>query len=204
MWSNMRRYFLSGLVVFLPIALTVYLFFLALNFADGFFGRVFDKFGLSIGEFRGLSFIIGIYIIILIGFFTTNFLGKKIHGFFERIVLKLPFFRQVYPALKEMAVFLFQNERASSFKQVVLVEYPRKGIYSMGFLTNDSSREMNERTGKDLCNVFVPSSPGPLTGFTIMVSRKEIIATHISIEDAFKFIVSGGVVNPLDKVGTKI
>jgi len=196
MFNKLRKYFISGLVVFLPIALTIYLFFLAINSTDAFFGRFFDKFGLGFGDFRGLSIVVGICIIILIGFFTTNFLGKKIHNFFERLVLKLPFFRQVYPALKEMAIFLFTRERLTSFRQVILVEYPRKGVYAMGFLTNDSSKEMCEHIKKELCNVFVPSSPGPLTGFTILVPKKEIIYTHISVEDAFKFIVSGGVVNP--------
>jgi uncharacterized membrane protein len=203
MFSKMRKYFISGLVVFLPIALTVYLFFLAMDFADAFFGKFFSKFGLGIENFRGLSIIIGIYIIVLIGFVTTNFLGRKIHDFFERLVLKLPFFKQVYPALKEMAIFLFTRERLTSFKQVVLIEYPRKGIYAMGFLTNDTSKEINDNIKGEFCNVFIPSSPGPLTGFTVLVPKKEIVHTHISIEDAFKFIVSGGVVNPHELVASQ-
>jgi len=200
MFSKLRKYFLSGLVIFLPIALTVYLFFLAIDFADGFFGKFFAKLGFGIGEFRGLSIIAGIYIIILIGFFMTNFLGRKIHNFFERFVLRLPFFKQVYPALKEMVIFLFTREKMSSFRQVVLIEYPRKGIYAMGFLTNDASKEICDHTKKELCNVFIPSSPGPLTGFTILIPKKEIISTQITVEDAFKFIVSGGVVNPHELV----
>ena len=202
MLGNIRKYFISGLVVFLPISLTVYLFYLAITFADNFFSEFFEKLGFRFGDFYGLSILLGICIIILIGFITTNFLGRKIHGFFEKIVLKLPFFKQVYPALKEMAVFLFTRERLSSFKQVVLIEYPRKGIYAMGFLTNDSSKEICDSIGKELCNVFVPSSPGPLTGFTILVPKKEIVYTKISIEDAFKFIVSGGVVNPYEQIAS--
>ncbi len=202
MFGNIRKYFISGLVVFLPIALTVYLFYLAISFTDKFFKEFFEKLGFGFGDYYGLSIIIGIGIIILIGFITTNFLGRKIHGFFEKIVLKLPFFKQVYPALKEMAVFLFARERLSSFKQVVLIEYPRKGMYAMGFLTNDSSHEICDKIGKELCNVFVPSSPGPLTGFTILVPKKDVTYTQISIEDAFKFIVSGGVVNPHEMVAS--
>ena len=202
MFGNIRKYFISGLVVFLPIALTVYLFYLAISFTDKFFREFFEKLGFGFGDYYGLSIIIGIGIIILIGFITTNFLGRKIHGFFEKIVLKLPFFKQVYPALKEMAVFLFARERLSSFKQVVLIEYPRKGMYAMGFLTNDSSHEICDKIGKELCNVFVPSSPGPLTGFTILVPKKDVTYTQISIEDAFKFIVSGGVVNPHEMVAS--
>lgn len=202
MFGNIRKYFISGLVVFLPIALTVYLFYLAISFTDKFFKEFFEKLGFGFGDYYGLSIVIGIGIIILIGFITTNFLGRKIHGFFEKIVLKLPFFKQVYPALKEMAVFLFARERLSSFKQVVLIEYPRKGLYAMGFLTNDSSHEICDKIGKELCNVFIPSSPGPLTGFTILVPKKDVTYTQISIEDAFKFIVSGGVVNPHEMVAS--
>ena len=90
MFNKLRTYFFSGLVVFLPIALTVYVFFLAIDFADHFFGRFFNKVGLGFGNFRGLSILIGICIIILIGFFTAHFLGRKIHGFVERLVLRLP------------------------------------------------------------------------------------------------------------------
>ena len=200
MFGNLRKYFISGLVVFMPIALTVYLFVVAITFAAKFFNNVFGKLGLDFVDWHGLSIILGIVVIMLIGFISANFFGRKLHNFFERLVLKLPFFKQVYPALKEMTIFLFTRERLASFKQVVLIEYPRKGIYAMGFLTNDSSKEICEKTRKQLCNVFIPSSPGPLTGFTVLVNKKELIYTHISIEDAFKFIVSGGVVNPHDYV----
>jgi len=200
MFNNLRKYLISGLVVFLPIALTLLIFYVGFDWADQSFGKFFQKIGLDLSKYRGLSILIGILIIILIGFFTTNFIGRKIHNFFERVVLRLPFFRQVYPALKEMAIFLFRRERLASFKQVVVLEYPRKGIYSMGFLTNETAKDLQDKTGKELCNVFIPSSPGPLTGFTLMVPKKDLIATQISIEDAFKFIVSGGVVNPHELV----
>lgn len=198
MFTKLRKYFISGLVVFLPAALTVYLFWAGIEFADGLLGKYLEPYlAKNFGfYFHGLSIIVGVYIIILIGFFVTNFLGRKIYDFFERILVRLPFFKQVYPALKEMAIFLFSRDQLKSFKQVVLLEYPRKGIYSFGFLTNDSSPVINELVKKDMCNVFVPSAPGPLTGFVMMVPRKDIVFTNIRIEDAFKVIVSGGVVNP--------
>lgn len=198
MLHNLRKYFISGLIVFLPFALTTYLFVLAINFADGFLGKFlepyfYNEFGFY---FRGISILVGMYIIVLTGFLVTNFLGRKTYEFFERALIKLPFFRQVYPALKEMAIFLFSRDRMTSFKKVVIIEYPRKGIYSFGFLTNDSSERMNKPIKKDVCNVFVPSAPGPLTGFVVMVPKNDIIQTDISVEEAFKFILSGGVVNP--------
>ena len=198
MLNKLKKYFLSGLIVFLPVALTINLIFLAVNFAEGIFGKFLkpifaENFGFY---FSGLGIIIGVYIIILIGFFVTNFLGKKIYEFFENLLIKVPIVKQIYPALKEMVMFLFTREKFSSFKKVVLVEYPRKGIYAFGFLTNDSAEKLCKATGREMCNVFIPSAPGPLTGYVILISKKEIISTDISVEEAFKFIVSGGVVNP--------
>ncbi len=198
MINRLRKYFLSGLIVFLPITLTIYSFVLAINFADGLLGKYiepyfYETFGFY---FRGLSIIVAVYLIILIGFLATNYLGKRIYEFFEVILIKLPFFRQVYPAIKEMALFLFSREKISKFKKVVFVEYPRKGVYAIGFLTNSAPEAICAQTRKDLCNIFVPSAPGPLTGYIVIVPKREIIFTDLSIESAFKFIVSGGVVNP--------
>ncbi len=199
MFKGLKKYFFSGLIICLPLALTGFLFYFGISKIDGILATVFqpyllDKFGFY---FRGLGIIISFYIISVVGFFATNLVGRRIHGFFEKLLLKLPFFRQVYPALKEMAIFLFSQEQLKNFKQVVLVEYPRKGVYAFGFLTNENStKSICEKTGKNLCNVFVPSAPGPLTGFVVLFPKKEVIFTDISIEEAFKFIVSGGVVNP--------
>lgn len=199
MLAKLRKYFISGMVVFLPLALTIYIFFWALNLLDGILGKYLEpllmqKYGVY---YHGLGLIILIYVVVLIGFFVTNFIGRSIYGFMETWMIKLPFFRQVYPALKEMALFLFSRDRTNQFKQVVMIEYPRKGVYSFGFLTNDDeSSRVCQVIGKDVCNIFIPSAPGPLTGFVVMVPRKEVIFTEITVEEAFKFILSGGVVNP--------
>jgi len=197
MLNRLRKYFLSGLVVFLPLALTIYLFVLAINFTDGLLGQylepyLYEKFRFY---FPGLGIIVGVCIITATGFIMTNFLGKKVYDFFEKMLIKIPFFKQVYPAIKEMAIFLFSRDRMR-FKKVVVIEYPRKGIYAIGFLTNDSSQFMQEKVQPDLVNVFIPSAPGPLTGYVLMVPKKDIVETEMSVEEAFKFIVSGGVVNP--------
>ena len=196
-----RRYFISGLIVFLPLALTAYLFVLTINMADSVLGKYiqpyfYREFGFY---FRGLSILIFLCLIFLIGFLATNFLGRQIHLFFERIILRLPFFKQVYPAFKEIALFLFSRDK-TAFKQVVLVEYPRKGIYSFGFLTNDTSRKVSSHVSADLCNIFIPSTPSPLTGFLILAPRAELIFPDITVEDAIKMLVSGGVVNPHEMV----
>lgn len=198
MLARLRRYFISGLIVFLPLALTIYVFIGALNFFDGLLGKYlqpyfYENFGFY---FRGVGILVGIYLIILCGFFVTNFFGQRIFTYFESLLLKLPFFKQIYPAIKEIATFLFSRDQFRSFREVVLVEYPRKSVYSFGFLTNDTSENINKLTKQELCNVFVPSAPGPLTGFAIMLPKKDIIFTDITVEAAIRFIVSGGVVNP--------
>lgn len=198
MWVKLRRYFLSGLVALLPLALTVYLFVLMAHFADGLIGKFIQPIIKEKWQFYipGLGIILGVILIIVVGFFVTNFLGKKIHAAFENLLLRLPFFRQVYPAIKEMALFLFSREKLR-FKQVVLVEYPRKGVFSVGFLTNESHPKLCELTKKNLRNVFIPSAPGPLTGYILMVPEEDMYFTSVPVEEAFKFILSGGVVNPL-------
>lgn len=198
MWNKIKKYFISGVIALLPIVLTWYLLIFIITVADNLLGRFLEpyfseKFGFY---FRGLSIIIAAYLIIIIGFFASNYVGRQVYEYFEKLFVRLPFFKQVYPALKEMAMFLFVQDRKGSFKKAVLIEYPRKGIYTMGFLTSESSERLNKLTGDDMCNIFISSSPSPLTGFTVMVPRKDVIMTDISIDQAFKFIVSGGVVNP--------
>ncbi|MGE0268562.1 MAG: DUF502 domain-containing protein [Candidatus Omnitrophota bacterium] len=206
MLTKIRNYFISGLVIFLPMALTAYLFILTLNFLDGQIAKfiepiIFEKYGYYFEgvhrfAFHFLCALIGVFLIILIGILARNFIGKKVYELFEQTLVKLPFFRQVYPAFKEMIIFLFPRDKVANFKQVVLVEYPRKGIYAVGFLTNDSPKEILDKTKQDVCNVFIPTSPSPLTGFTTIIPRTDLIFLNMSIEGAFKFLISGGVVNP--------
>jgi len=197
MLGKIKRYFISGLVIFLPLTLTVYLFVWIVTFADNFLGKLIEPYFLrQFGfYFRGVSIIIGVSFIILIGFLATNLFGRRLHAFFEKILIKIPFFRQVYPAFKEIVLFLFSREKLA-FKQVVLLEYPRKGLYAFGFLTNDTNSKIREAVGEELCNVFIPSAPGPITGYVVMVPKKDLIFTKVSVEEAIKFNVSGGVVNP--------
>lgn len=195
MWIRLKRYFFSGLGVFLPLALTVFLFIWVFNFTDGFFGKFIQPFFSD--EFRyyfpGLSILIGVVIITLIGFVVTQYFGRRIHRLFERLLLQLPFFKQVYPAFREMARFLFAREKIA-FKQVVIIEYPRKGIYSIGFLTNDAPQKACEKVGIPMVNVYIPSVPNPLTGFVYLVPREEVIFTDLTVEDTLRYLVSGGVV----------
>jgi uncharacterized membrane protein len=193
--SRLRRYFVSGLIIFLPLALTINLLVLTFNIADGFLGKYLQPyFSREFGFYvRGISILVCLSVILLIGFFATNFLGRTIYPVFESALLKLPFFKQVYPAFKEIALFLFSREKFT-FRQVVLIEYPRKGLFSVGFLTNEASSTVADKTGRDLCYVFVPHTPSPLTGFLTLVPKEELVFPDISVEEAIKIIVTGGVI----------
>ena len=193
--NKFRQYFISGLIVFLPLALTIKALLLTFNVADGFLGKYIQPyFSREFGfYFRGFSILICIFLILFTGFLVTHFLGRRILPAFESLLLQLPFFKQVYPAFKEIALFLFSREKFN-FRQVVLIEYPRKGIYSIGFLTNEVPKKVSENISRDLCYVFVPHTPSPLTGFLTLIPKEDLIFPDISIEDAIKIVISGGVV----------
>ena len=195
MINKIKRYFISGLIIFLPLALTLRLLVVVFNVADGFLGRYIEPyFSREFGfYFRGLSLLFCVLLILFIGFLGANFLGKRLYLIWEKFLVRLPFFKQVYPAFKEIALFLFSRENFN-FRQVVLIEYPRQGLYSVGFLTNDVPKKVSEKTSHDLCYVFVPHTPSPLTGFLTMVPRKDLVFPEISVEEAIKIVITGGVI----------
>ena len=196
---KIKRYFATGLLITLPIALTLWFLYIAFTFIDGICGKLINYYlkkhlGFSV---PGLGFIIGIIIVFGIGFIATNFLGKRVFRALESWFLKLPFIRQIYPAAKQLINSLISKEHRA-FKKVVLVQYPSKGIWSVGFLTNDGFKEAKEKSGSDLVHVLIGTTPTPLSGFLIMVPRDEIKILDISIEEGIKLIVSGGIVKPKD------
>jgi uncharacterized membrane protein len=195
--NKLRRYFISGLIVFLPLALTINLLVLMFNISDGFLGKYLQPyFAREFGFYvRGVSILVCLVLIVMLGFFVTNFFGRRLYPLFEQFLLQLPFFKQVYPAFKEIALFLFSREKFN-FRQVALIEYPRKGIYSFGFLTNEVPAKVAESAKQELCYVFMPHTPSPLGGFLIMVPKAELILPDISVEEAIKTIISGGVIKP--------
>jgi len=197
MIKKIRHYFATGLLITLPVFITVYFLFVILRFIDGIFGRLINIYlkkhlGFAV---PGVGIIIGLVIVSLIGFVAANFFGKKIIRALEGWFLKFPFIRQVYPAAKQV-IDSFISKDSPAFKKVVLIEYPSKGIWSIGFLTNDSFKEAQEKTGRDLVHVLIPTTPSPLTGFLVLIPREDIRILDISIEEGVKLIISGGIVKP--------
>ena len=142
-----------------------------------------------------VGFVIAIALVYIVGRFLASFIGRKIWGVFESGVQQLPLFKQVYPYVKQVTAFLFGENRIE-FSRVVAVEYPSKGIWSIGFVTGAGFRHVAEKAHGDFVTVFVPSSPTPMTGYVVYVKQKEVIDLPISVEEALRFTVSGGVIVP--------
>ena len=193
MLKKIRNIFITGIVVILPLAGSVYVLYFVFNIIDNvteplielLFGR----------ELPGVGTIITFLTILLIGFLATNIFGRKIISFTEKILLKIPLFNSIYISIKQVLDAIF-SQRHTSFKKPVLFEYPRKGLYQIGFLTKDSSPYFDSITGKKLYNIFLPTTPNPTSGMFIMVPVDEAILLDLSIEDSLKLIISGGIINP--------
>lgn len=142
-----------------------------------------------------IGLVVAIIAVYIAGRLLGGLIGRRIYRGIERFITTLPVFKQVYPHVKQIVDFLFSDERSMKFNRVVVVEYPRKGIWSVGFMTGDTLRSVAERAG-DAVTVFVPSSPTPFTGYTITVPRDEVRELPITVEEAIRFAVSGGVLVP--------
>ncbi|MFQ5911716.1 MAG: DUF502 domain-containing protein [Nitrospinota bacterium] len=203
MFKAIRRHFraviVAGLLVIIPIWLTFMLLqFLAVRL-DNVLGpqvpRFFSYLGYQVKDVPGLGIIVMVLAIYLVGLFARNLFGRQIVHLTDRILGRVPIVRTVYVASKQLleTVALQQN---NGFKRVVLIEYPRRGIYSIGFVTSEARGEIQSRTGETVVNVFVPTTPNPTSGVLVFAPKEEIIALDMSIEEGIKYVVSGGFVVP--------
>ena len=195
MLRRLKKYFFSGLAVFLPMALAIYVFVWLMNFLESILGKYLKPLFLEYYDFYfwGLGILILVLLILFSGFLITQYFGKVMHRVMEKLVLRVPLLGMIYPAFKEISKFFFQEK--AHFDKVVLVEWPRPGAYVLGFLTNPTSPRIADKVGKKLSNVMVPHVPNPLTGFLLMVPDELITPLDISVEEAVRIMVSGGVMN---------
>ena len=191
-----KRIFFTGLTAIIPLVITIYVIYGLFHFADGILGKYINEFLYEyIGyEVAGLGILIAVLLIFFLGL-ILRLSRMKIFRWTERLFFKIPLVNKIYFPVKRIVDFLFFPPQ-KNFRSAVLVEYPRKGVYSLGFLTNENTIKFKERGTKKLCNVFMPSSPSPITGFIIIVEEKDLIPLDIGVEEAIRLIVSGGLINP--------
>ncbi len=197
MAKNNRKYFITGLLIVLPFLVTLYLFVSLFAFFDNILGRYISYFTVSYFglKFPGLGLLVFIVLIFTTGFIATNFIGRRLFLYFEQLWLRFPVVKKIYPAIKQITQFLFSPKLHANIQKVVLIEYPRKGIYLLGFVTNQADAIISDKVAKNLLSVLIPSVPNPWSGFVIFVPIEETIYLDMTVEDAIKIIVSGGVFN---------
>ena len=197
--SRLRSYFLTGVVVLIPIGITVYLTVLIMNISPSLIPASINPNKYLPFNIPGLEFLIAFIIITFVGMVSLTFIGKTLLNFGQRILNKIPILRTIYNGLGQLTKNFTSSDNKS--KKIVLLEYPRKGIWSVGFATGDNKGEISKKAGrgKQLINVFVPTTPNPTSGFLLMVPKKDLIFLDMNFEEASKFIMSAGSINPRSK-----
>ena len=193
-FTSIRNNFIAGIVVLIPIGITVYLTLFFIKISSKILPKEINPNYYLPYNIPGLEILISIIIITLIGWISLSFLGKKLFDLFENILNRIPILRTIYSAVGQL-IETFAKAKTNK-KNVVLIEYPRKGVWAVAFATRENTGEINKKTGQELINVFVPTTPNPTSGFLLMFPKNEVIYLDISFEEASKFIVSAGSTNP--------
>ncbi len=202
---RLRNYFVTGLLVLVPISLTLFIINYLFLKIDSILRDVIYKFfrtqlGLPLGDepIPGLGFITLVLLILGTGLLARNYLGKKVIQFGEYILARIPIISRIYSTIQQISQ-AFLSEKREVFKKPVLFEYPRKGIYSIGFFTQDTRGPVQDALDEDVVSVFLPTTPNPTSGFLLFVPKTEIIDIDLSVEEAMKLVISGGAIIPQNK-----
>lgn len=196
MMKRLRRYLVAGLLVWLPLAVTFFLIKLLIGLLDTSLVLIPAKYRPEwLLEIPGLGILLTIGVLLLTGLLAANFVGRGMVSYWESLMEKIPVVRSVYSAARNFAEIVF-SDGDQSFKKVLLIEYPRKGVYSLAFQTATRLGEVQGRTGEDVVCTFVPTTPNPTSGYIIILPRKDVIELDMDVDEALKMIISLGVVVP--------
>ena len=193
-FTKIRNYFITGVVVLIPIGMTIYLTLFLVSISSKILPKEINPNHYLPYNIPGVEIVTSIILIMLIGWLSLSFIGKKMLDIFNNILKRIPILRTFYSAIVQMTETF--TKRDKNHKNVVLVEYPRKGSWAVGFATKENSGEMSNKTKKKLINVFVPTTPNPTSGFLLMFPKDEVIYLDLTFEEASKFIISAGTSNP--------
>ncbi|MBL9034916.1 MAG: DUF502 domain-containing protein [Rhodospirillaceae bacterium] len=199
LWARLRTYFFAGILITAPVSLTIYLAWLFISFVDE------QVFSLLPPEYNpeaympffipGLGLLLVLVGLTLIGALTAGFLGRVTRQMFDAILNRLPVIRSLYSAINQIMETVLAN-KSTAFRECVLIEYPRRGIWTLGFITGTTKGEVQDLTEDTLINVFVPTTPNPTSGFLLFVPEQDVVRLKMPIEDGLKLVISGGMVTP--------
>jgi len=195
--KHLRNYFISGLLFWIPLALT----FIVIRFFLEFLNKIIPTkylpetlFNLNT-DFPGSGIILVLLVILVTGVMVSNILGRKLVALWERVLNKIPGFRNIYNVLKKVSDTVF-NTSTESFRKAFLIQYPSKGIWVIAFQSGDYKGEAESIIGEEMINLFVPTTPNPTSGFFVMMPKKDAFELNMTVEEAFKIVISAGVVTP--------
>ena len=192
-FAKLRNNFIAGIVVLIPIGITLYLTLFLIRISGKIIPKEINPNNYLPIDIPGVEILIALLIITFIGWLSLSFLGKKFFELFNNILKKIPILRTIYSAIGQMTESLTKSDNKQ--KSVVLLEYPRKGVWAVGFATKENEGLIKNKINEELINVFVPTTPNPTSGFLLMVPKKDLIYLNVSFEQASKFIVSAGTTN---------
>ena len=198
-FTRLRNYFLTGIIVTAPIALTIYLTWQFIDWVDSqaipLLPAKYNPENYLPFSLPGLGLLISVVILTFVGFLTANIFGRTLLRTGERLVNRMPVVRSIYGAFKQILETVL-SQSSNSFRQAVLVEYPRRGIWTVAFVTGETEGEIAQRLDDEMINIYVPTTPNPTSGFLLMVPRRDLIFLDMPVEDAAKYVISIGVIAP--------
>ena len=192
-FSKIRNNFIAGIVVLIPIGITLYLTLFLIRISGKIIPKEINPNNYLPFDIPGVEILMALIIITLTGWLSLSFLGKKFFEYFNNVLKKIPILRTIYSAIGQMTESFTKADNKQ--KSVVLLEYPRKGVWAVGFATKENTGLIKDKVKDDIINVFVPTTPNPTSGFLLMVPKKDLIFLDVSFEQASKFIVSAGTTN---------
>jgi uncharacterized membrane protein len=191
--ARLRRYWVAGILVLAPTALTAWVVWKLFSFFDDILGRELRARGVSV---VGLGFVALNLLLLLLGFIAANFLGKRLFALWDRLMHRVPLINKIYATLRQIAELLLGPSRVGAFGRVAIVEFPSPGTWGVGFVTSTTGGEVSEKTGRKLCSIFIPSAVNPTTGFLLVVPEEKVTYLEMTPEQAMKMIVSAGALVP--------
>ena len=198
MLGKLRKYIITGLLIWIPLGITIFVIKLLVNLMDNTIvllppaWRPVALFGFNV---PGLGIVISAMIIFITGFVLTNIAGRRIINFWENLLDRIPLVRSIYSSVKQVTSTILSSDN-NTFNEVLLIQYPRKDVWTICFKTNNSPKIFSDATGQDLITVFVPTTPNPTSGFILFVPKDEVKKMDMDVEDALKLVMSLGVVTP--------